>query len=164
VTSLRPYAGLRPLWNMVARTAFTQLGYSPLLLLGCTLAMLVAFGVPLAAVLAGEGLAALLGAAALGMMWVSFAPTVLFLELSAWWIATLPVAACLYLACRDPRVFPKPEVFDPERPNLFSALPIFNAIGFEPDTTVYRRACPGRDLALTPAAELVKAWGKLPSD
>jgi hypothetical protein len=37
--SLRPYDSLDTIWNMIARTAYTQLNYSPLLLLGTVLGM-----------------------------------------------------------------------------------------------------------------------------
>lgn len=41
--SIRPYAGLQEIWHMVARTAFTQLGYSPLQLIGTVLGMALVF-------------------------------------------------------------------------------------------------------------------------
>jgi hopene-associated glycosyltransferase HpnB len=44
--SLRPYDRLGALWNMVARTAYAQLAYSPLLLFFCTAMMIIAFGLP----------------------------------------------------------------------------------------------------------------------
>ena len=51
--SLRPYDGLRDFWGMVARTAYTQLGHSPLMLLGAVLGMLLLYVVPVAALLWG---------------------------------------------------------------------------------------------------------------
>jgi len=44
--SLRPHESLSITWNMVARYAFAQLNYSPLLLLGTVLGMLLAYLVP----------------------------------------------------------------------------------------------------------------------
>ncbi len=44
--SLRPYPSLDSIWDMVARTAFTQLNYSPLLLIGTTIAMTIIYLVP----------------------------------------------------------------------------------------------------------------------
>jgi len=41
--SLRKYPTLDPIWNMVARTAFTQLNYSPLLLIGTILGMVITY-------------------------------------------------------------------------------------------------------------------------
>ena len=94
----RASRGLSPLWDMVARTAYTQLGCSPAMLAACTLAMLAAFAVPVAAVVAGDAQAAAAGAVALLAMCASFAPTVRYLGLGAGWAATLPVAAALFLA------------------------------------------------------------------
>ena len=44
--SLRPYPSLQTIWDMVARTAFTQLHYSPLLLMGTVLGMAIVYLVP----------------------------------------------------------------------------------------------------------------------
>ena len=41
--SLRSYPSLQIIWDMVARTAYTQLGYSPLLLLGTVLGILLVY-------------------------------------------------------------------------------------------------------------------------
>ena len=43
VRSERGYAGLSGVWHVVARTAYTQLAYSPVRLLGTVLALLLAF-------------------------------------------------------------------------------------------------------------------------
>ena len=52
--SLRPYPSLQSIWDMVARTAFTQLRYSPALLVLCTVVMLCAFAAPVAALALGR--------------------------------------------------------------------------------------------------------------
>ena len=39
--AVRPYDSLGSIWDMVARSAYTQLGYSRVLLLGCTALMIV---------------------------------------------------------------------------------------------------------------------------
>lgn len=51
--SLRPYPSLKTIWDMVARTAFTQLNYSPLLLLGTLAGMMVIYVVPPVSTIAG---------------------------------------------------------------------------------------------------------------
>jgi hopene-associated glycosyltransferase HpnB len=43
IRSLRPYDDLASIWNMVARTAYTQLNYSPLLLLGTIVGMALVY-------------------------------------------------------------------------------------------------------------------------
>jgi hopene-associated glycosyltransferase HpnB len=97
VRSLRPYSGIRTIWNMVARTAFTQLRYSPLLLLLCTLVLVLAFWVPVIGAAFGSGLsqqAAFLGLAA---MIVGYLPTLEFFRLSKLWALTMPLIGTLYL-------------------------------------------------------------------
>ena len=46
VRSLRTYDGLDPVWDMVARTAYAQLNYSPFILMGTVLGMLLLYLVP----------------------------------------------------------------------------------------------------------------------
>ena len=98
VTSHRRYQTLRPVWDMVARTAFTQLRYSPALLVGCVLAMLVAFWLPVAGLLAPAPSAQIVAAVALLAMMVSCLPTLLYYRLSPAWALLLPLVGTLYLA------------------------------------------------------------------
>ncbi len=96
--ALRPYKNLCNIWNMVARTAYTQLGYSPALLIACTLLMLLGYFVPIAALLSGPAAARLLAAIALLAMVGSYLPTVRYYGLGHYWALTLPAAALLFLA------------------------------------------------------------------
>ncbi|MGI9336346.1 MAG: glycosyltransferase [Gammaproteobacteria bacterium] len=98
VHSLRRYANLDGLWRMVARTAFTQLRYSALLLGGCVFAMLVVFAGPLLGLAVGSGAGRIAGAGALGAMCAAYWPTVRFYGLGAAWTLTLPLAAGFYVA------------------------------------------------------------------
>ena len=106
VRSLRAY-GLRDFWQMVARSAFTQLRYSTLWLLAVTLAMLVvllAAPVALAAALLDLDarhtvpMLAPLAAAAWLAMSAAYWPVVRFYRLWAVWTLALPVSAALFLA------------------------------------------------------------------
>lgn len=102
VRSHRAY-GFVDFWRMVRRSAYTQLRYSPVLLAATTLAMLVFFGVPVAAPLAAlaglaPGVAGWLGLAALVGAALAYLPVVRFYGLPARWAATLPAAAALFLA------------------------------------------------------------------
>jgi hopene-associated glycosyltransferase HpnB len=54
VMSVRPYDGLSPFWGMVARTAYTQLRYSPVLLVGTLVGMTLVYIVPPAALIGGR--------------------------------------------------------------------------------------------------------------
>src|SRR5258708_37643634 len=55
VTSIRSYPRWSDMARMVSRSAYAQLGYSPLQLAGTVLAMVLAFAVPPVAALAGSG-------------------------------------------------------------------------------------------------------------
>jgi hopene-associated glycosyltransferase HpnB len=98
VRAVRPYGSLRNIWNMVARTAFTQLHYSATLLVLCSALLLLGFAVPVLALVSAQGLATLAAIAALAAMGFSYLPTVQYYGLSGLWVLSLPLAACLFLA------------------------------------------------------------------
>jgi len=98
VRAIRPYETLDNIWNMVARSAFTQLRYSSALLLVCTALLLVSFVAPVLAVLAAGAGGSLAGSVALAAMAGAYWPTIRYYGLHPAWTATLPLAACLYLA------------------------------------------------------------------
>jgi hopene-associated glycosyltransferase HpnB len=95
--SLRAYPRIADIWNMVARTAYTQLGYSPLLLGGTVLGMTATYFLPLVLLLSGGG-AAVIGALSWAAMVVAYAPMLRFYGLSLAWAPLLPAAASVYLA------------------------------------------------------------------
>ncbi|MFO1035387.1 MAG: glycosyltransferase [Geminicoccaceae bacterium] len=100
VRSIRPYVGLRPIWDMVARTAYTQLRYSPLLLAGTVIGMILLYLVPPLALLAwlwtGSATAALAGLVAWLVMAFAYLPTVRLYGQPPAMALTLPAAALLY--------------------------------------------------------------------
>ncbi len=98
VESVRPYKALGDIWNMVARTAFTQLRYSAGLLALCTLAMLLAFFAPVAALAAGPPAARWLSAGALAAAALLYRPTLRFYGRSWAWSLGMPLIAALFLA------------------------------------------------------------------
>lgn len=111
VISRREYAHLREIWDMVARSAYTQLRYSPIALAGTVLGMAWLYLLPVAATLAGLVLlagrpsqvpqAALLtaeGLAAWAIMAVSYVPVLRLSRLSALRAFCLPVIGVLYTA------------------------------------------------------------------
>jgi hopene-associated glycosyltransferase HpnB len=102
VSSVRAYPSLRELWRMVARSAYTQLRYSPLLLIATLLGLLLVYGVPVIAVAAGGATGrwslVVLGGVAWSLMAATFLPTLRFYRLSALRSLTLPVIALLYAA------------------------------------------------------------------
>ena len=93
--SLRPYRTLASVHEMVARSAFTQLRYSTLLLLLVTAVFAFAYWLPLAALWSA---AAPLAAAALAAMMLAYVPTLRYYGLSPLWALLLPITAALYLA------------------------------------------------------------------
>jgi len=96
VVSHRRYERLEPIWEMVARTAFTQLRYSPLNLLVCTVLMATLYWVPVTVLWAApiEPSAVI----ACSVMVLTYLPTVRFYDRHGAWALGLPVVATLYLA------------------------------------------------------------------
>jgi hopene-associated glycosyltransferase HpnB len=90
--SIRPYPDWRDVEQMIARTAFTQLGYSPWMLLGALLGMVVTYLLPPTLALAGYPL----GWAAWALMTICFIPVVRFYGLNWMWGLALPFIAVFY--------------------------------------------------------------------
>src|SRR6185369_1828869 len=98
VRSIRPYPHFADVRNMVARSAYAQLRFSPLMLLGCIFGMMLTFlAAPLLAILA-EGWPRVVGLAVWLAMALSFVPTLRFYRLSPLWGLALPGIAFMYIA------------------------------------------------------------------
>ena len=97
VRAVRPYESLENIWNMVARSAFTQLRYSTLLLVLCSVLLLASFVVPILALVSGSGMVKLAAITALAAMGLSYVPTIQYYGLPGFWVFSLPIAACLLL-------------------------------------------------------------------
>lgn len=95
--SLRPYPRIGDIRAMVARSAYAQLDYSPVILLGTILGMALLYLVPLAAILVG-GLGALLGAITWAAMTIAFQPILKFYRQSPFWGLALPLIGLFYAA------------------------------------------------------------------
>ena len=98
VRSLRTSSSFGPLRRMVTRSAYAQLGYSPALLVGTVAAMAIVFLAPPLLIVAGSGVAAILGAAAYAIMMVAFQPILRFYRVSPLWGLALPAIALVYTA------------------------------------------------------------------
>jgi hopene-associated glycosyltransferase HpnB len=97
--SHRGYQDLKPIWEMVARTAYTQLKYSLILLVSCTLIMTSMFwAAPLAFLLLSAQDAYLVSALAWVAMFFTYMPTLIYYQRSPLWGLALPVIGTLYLA------------------------------------------------------------------
>lgn len=100
--SLRDNRELASIWTMVARTAFTQLNYSPLLLAGCVAGMALVYLMPPLAfftgLFSGDAVLGVLGLGAWGLSAFSFAPTLRLYEKPYWLAIALPIAGLIYTA------------------------------------------------------------------
>jgi hopene-associated glycosyltransferase HpnB len=94
--SIRGYGSLAALWKMVARSAYTQLDHSPLLLAGTVLGMALTFIAPPALLLAGGG-PALPGGIAYAAMIAAYLPSLRYYRCSLLWALALPAVALIYL-------------------------------------------------------------------
>ena len=98
--SLRPYPSLASIWNMVARTAFTQLEYSPILLLATLAAMTLIYLVPpigtILAAIAGRWEIAAIGGLTWLLMTRLYWPMVRFYRCPPVLALCLPAIALLY--------------------------------------------------------------------
>jgi hopene-associated glycosyltransferase HpnB len=98
--SLRPYDDLATIWDMVARTAYTQLYYSPFLLIGTIFGMgLVYFAGPIALVgglLTQNWGLAIVGGLTYGLMSWAYGAIVRFYQLPWIYAMALPPIALLY--------------------------------------------------------------------
>ena len=94
--SIRPYAGMGEIRRMVARSAYAQLAYSPLMLLGTLLGLVLMFLAPPFWALFAEGDSWIAGAATWGLMAASFRPMLRFYGRSPLWGLALPAIGLLY--------------------------------------------------------------------
>jgi len=98
--SLRPYPSLTSVWEMVARTAFTQLNYSPILLLAATLGMFLIYLVPpvggIFGVLTGNWSAAIAGFSGWLLMAWAYLPTLCLYRCTSLLAFCLPAISFLY--------------------------------------------------------------------
>ena len=96
--SIRPYPHPGDVWRMVARTAYVQLRFSPLLLAGTVLGMMLVWMVPPIGALFGQGAGRLFGLLAWLIATLSFLPTLHRFRLSPAWALLLPAVAVFYTA------------------------------------------------------------------
>jgi hopene-associated glycosyltransferase HpnB len=96
--SLRPYEGFADIGRMVWRSAYAQLGYSPLALAGTVLGMLIVYGVPAAVTIFASGPAQLAGALGWLIMAASFVPISRAYGVSPLRGILLPVVGLIYTA------------------------------------------------------------------
>jgi hopene-associated glycosyltransferase HpnB len=96
--SIRSYPAAADIWRMVSRSAYVQLRFSPLLLLGTVVAMALTFLVPPFVALFGHGTARWFGWLTWGAMTAAYQPTLHRYHRSVLWAPCLPAIAAFYLA------------------------------------------------------------------
>jgi hopene-associated glycosyltransferase HpnB len=94
--SLRPYNTFSEIRDMIARTAFTQLHYSTLLLLGTLLGLALTYLAPIALLFAQNNATRALAVATWLTMSLLFLPTIRYYRLNPLWAALLPATAAFY--------------------------------------------------------------------
>ncbi|WP_213805528.1 glycosyltransferase [Granulicella sp. dw_53] len=94
----RRYADFGEVWEMIARTAYVQLGYSPWMLLGTCVGMMVIYVEPVLASLFRSGAVRGLGVICWMMMAAAFQPTLRRYRRSPLWGLALPAIALFYTA------------------------------------------------------------------
>lgn len=98
VQSYRGYNSLAAIWNTVARTAFTQLHYSLLMLLLCTLIMISMFWcAPLSVIIYTDTIFAVCSILTWLAMFIVYMPILSFYRSTLFWVIALPVTGTLYL-------------------------------------------------------------------
>jgi hopene-associated glycosyltransferase HpnB len=98
VRSIREYPAVADIRGMVARTAYAQLRYSPLLLAGTVLGLALTYLAPVAFALFAGGYAQLAGILTWLAMALAFWPTLRFYGLPVVWGLALPAIAAIYMA------------------------------------------------------------------
>jgi len=94
--SLRVYTTFAEIRDMIARTAFTQLRYSPALLLGTLAGMFLTYLAPIALLFAPSPAPRILAASTWLLMSLLYLPTTRFYRQSPAWALSLPLTALFY--------------------------------------------------------------------
>jgi hopene-associated glycosyltransferase HpnB len=94
--SLRPYPHLADIRKMVARSAFAQLDYSPILLVGTLIGLFIVYIAPVLGALFAMYYVQLAAYLAWAIMAVMFTPMLRFYRLSPLWGVLLPLIGAFY--------------------------------------------------------------------
>lgn len=97
--SIRPYDGFSAVAAMISRSAYAQLGYSPLLLAGTIIGLALVYAAPPLLAVFGQGPARIAGIIAWALMAIAFQPMLAFYRRSPLWGVALPLIAAFYAGC-----------------------------------------------------------------
>lgn len=98
VHSIRAYPEIDDIRRMVSRTAYAQLRYSPLMLIGTVLGLALTYLAPVGLALLATGVPQFIGIFVWLLMALAFRPVLRFYRLSTLWAPVLPVIAAMYMA------------------------------------------------------------------
>ena len=97
-SSIRRYPAFKDIWQLICRTAFTQLRYSAVLLIMTIMGLTLVFLVPPWEILFGHGWQFAMGVTAFGLAIISFLPTLARYRQNMCIAFALPVIALFYMA------------------------------------------------------------------
>jgi hopene-associated glycosyltransferase HpnB len=97
VISVRASETVSDVGQMISRSAYAQLRYSPAVLIGTIVGMMIVYLAPVAITLFGHGLAAVFAATAWLLMALAFLPTLRYYGQPAFWGPALPAIALAYM-------------------------------------------------------------------
>jgi hopene-associated glycosyltransferase HpnB len=97
--SVRVYDTAESVAAMISRSAYAQLGYNPLVLIGTVAGLALVYLAPPALALFGRGWAQAAGLAAWMLMAIAFQPMLRFYRRSPLWGVALPAIAAFYAGC-----------------------------------------------------------------
>jgi hopene-associated glycosyltransferase HpnB len=98
VRSIRAYPVVADIRAMIARTAYAQLRYSPLLLAGTICGLALTYIAPVLLTIFAGGAARFIGLGSWVLMALAFAPTLRFYRVGMLWGLALPAIAAMYMA------------------------------------------------------------------
>ena len=94
--SIRSYGGFDGIGAMVSRSAYAQLNYSPWLLAGTVLGMVLTYLAPILLAVFAQGPARWMGLGAWALMTISFQPMLHFYKRSPLWGPAMPLIGAVY--------------------------------------------------------------------
>ena len=97
--SIRKYDGFKAVAAMISRSAYAQLGYSPLLLLATIVGLALVYAAPPLLAVLGSGFSRIAAASAWVLMAIAFQPMLAFYRRSRLWGLALPAIAAFYAGC-----------------------------------------------------------------
>lgn len=98
-TSIRRYDSWDSVAQMISRSAYAQLNYSPVLLAGTTIGLAITYLAPPLLTIFGQGAVRMTAIAAWALMALAFQPMLRFYRRSPLWGPALPLIATFYAGC-----------------------------------------------------------------